>query len=392
MSISNFEILSELGKGAFSSVYKVIRKSDQQIYALKKVKLAALKQKEKENSVNEVRILASVTHPNIIAYKEAFIEESENTLCIVMELAEHGDLLKKITQNKTTRKYFPESEIWDALIQITRGLKALHEASILHRDLKGANIFISKEGIMKLGDLNVSKVNKKGLAYTQTGTPYYASPEVWQDKPYDWRSDIWSLGCVIYEMAALNPPFTANDMRGLYNRVVSGVYPSIPSIYSNDLSNTIKALLQVCPVQRPSCKDILSIPAVVRNNKDRDQDTNNQSIDLLGTINFDEIKNIQNRLPAANYNDPLSLELPKIEEIIRKKEVRSYSNSQLRKGHEITNPSKIYLGIADSPKGLIGGSRNNSREHMPVVKGDLPQPSRRSDPNPLYPGLNKGIF
>lgn len=89
------------------------------------------------------------------------------------------------------------------MVDITRGLKSLHDKKILHRDLKAANIFISSDGRYKLGDLNVSKVLKKGLAYTQTGTPYYASPEVWQDLPYDMKSDIWSLGCVIYEMAAL---------------------------------------------------------------------------------------------------------------------------------------------------------------------------------------------
>ena len=89
------------------------------------------------------------------------------------------------------------------MIHILKGLKSLHDKNILHRDLKSANIFISEDGKYKLGDLNVSKVMKKGLAYTQTGTPYYASPEVWQDQPYDSKSDIWSLGCVMYELAAL---------------------------------------------------------------------------------------------------------------------------------------------------------------------------------------------
>ena len=75
----------------------------------------------------------------------------------------------------------------------------------------------------KLGDLNVSKVVKKGLGYTQTGTPYYASPEVWQDRPYDIKSDVWSLGCVLYEMITLKPPFHAQDMAGLYKKVLKGI-------------------------------------------------------------------------------------------------------------------------------------------------------------------------
>lgn len=95
---------------------------------------------------------------------------------------------------------------------MTKGLKQLHDMKILHRDLKCANVFISKDNTYKLGDLNVSKVTQSGLCQTQTGTPYYTSPEVWSDKPYDAKCDIWSLGCVIYEMAALHPPFLANDL------------------------------------------------------------------------------------------------------------------------------------------------------------------------------------
>ena len=126
---------------------------------------------------------------------------------------------------------------------MVRGLKALHGRKILHRDLKSANVFLYKDGTVKLGDLNVSKVAKKGLLYTQTGTPYYASPEVWKDQPYDARSDIWSLGCVLYEATTLKPPFTANDMQGLYKKVCKGVYPKLPSLYSKDLSIMMKQLL-----------------------------------------------------------------------------------------------------------------------------------------------------
>jgi NIMA (never in mitosis gene a)-related kinase 1/4/5 len=102
----------------------------------------------------------------------------------------------------------------------------------MHRDLKSANVFLWKDGNISLGDMNVSKVAKKGLLYTQTGTPYYASPEVWKDQPYEYKSDIWSLGCVLYEMTTLKPPFRAEDMEGLYKKVIRGYYPRIPPHYS----------------------------------------------------------------------------------------------------------------------------------------------------------------
>ena len=109
-----------------------------------------------------------------------------------------------------------EDEIWDITIKLVSGLLALHTMKIVHRDIKCANVFLCQDGSVKLGDLNVSKIAKFGLMKTQTGTPYYASPEVWQDKPYDAKCDIWSLGCVIYELATLNPPFLAPDMNSLY--------------------------------------------------------------------------------------------------------------------------------------------------------------------------------
>lgn len=135
---------------------------------------------------------------------------------------------------------------------MARALKILHEKNIFHRDLKSANVFLNHSGRSKLGDLNVSKVAKKGLLYTQTGTPYYASPEVWKDHPYDSKSDIWSLGCVIYEMTTLKPPFRAQDMNGLYKKVIKGAYPEIPRKYTKDLADVIMRLLSVEPKLRPS--------------------------------------------------------------------------------------------------------------------------------------------
>lgn len=192
-----------------------------------------MKQKERDNALNEIRILASYEGNNIIGYKEAFYDDELRTLCIVMEFAAGGDVLKKVQKHIKARTHFPEAEIWTALVNMAQGLKELHDKKILHRDLKCANIFVTADGVFKLGDLNVSKVLKKEMAYTQTGTPYYASPEVWKDRPYGVKSDMWSLGCVAYEMAALRPPFTAQDLQGLYRKICAGQYPRIPIQYSN---------------------------------------------------------------------------------------------------------------------------------------------------------------
>ena len=168
------------------------------------MKIKLLNPKEKRNALNEVRFLASITHNNIIAYKEAFIEQGN--LCIIMEYADGQDALKYI---KSRRTPIPEAQIWSIFTQALQGLKTLHDLGIVHRDLKTENIFLMKDRTVKIGDLNVSTVTKTGMAYTQIGTPYYASPEIWKDLPYDSKSDIWSLGCVLYELLTLHPPFEA---------------------------------------------------------------------------------------------------------------------------------------------------------------------------------------
>ena len=172
--MNDFEIISEIGQGAYSAVYKVKRKIDNQIYALKKVYFKILKEKDKFNALNEIRILANINNKYIIKYKEAFIDEKEETLNLVMEYADDGDLSQKIQENKKNSIYFSENEIWKTLIQIIKALKILHSLNILHRDVKSSNIFLFKNGDVKLGDMNISKITKGGMGYT----PSYASPNM----------------------------------------------------------------------------------------------------------------------------------------------------------------------------------------------------------------------
>lgn len=175
----------------------------------------------------------------------------------------------------------------------------------MHRDLKSANVFLYKDGTAKLGDLNVSKVVKQGLGYTQTGTPYYASPEVWQDKPYDFNSDIWSLGCVLYESICLKPPFRADDMEGLYKKVLRGLYPKIPKYFSQDLSLIIKAMLKVSPSKRPSGKQILNTNIISsRLNTLFPNELNDNEDKLLQTIYIPKkLTYLTERLPKSTYED-----------------------------------------------------------------------------------------
>ena len=304
--MNDFQIISKLGEGAYSTVFKVKRNIDNKIYALKKVKILNLSEKEKENSLNEVRILASVKSNFVVSYKEAFFDEKDNTLCIIMEFADRGDLYQKIVQHKKSAIFFEESDIWRIFIQLVKGLKSLHDLKILHRDMKSANVFLFSNGSAKLGDLNVSKVAKRGLGYTQTGTPYYASPEVWKDKPYDNKSDVWSLGCVLYEMITLRPPFRAQNMEGLYNKVCKGQYNKIPDRFSDDLFQVVQFLLQVNPHSRPSCEQILNHPIVqkrIEYFKSFAGEEESEDKCLLKTIHMPKnLLFLSDKLPKPNYD------------------------------------------------------------------------------------------
>ena len=322
-TLDDFIIEKVIGKGSFGSVYLVKRKADNKLYALKSVFLEKLNKKEKENSVNEVRLLASVSHPNVIGYKEAFLDDKNNTLNIIMEYADDGDLQTKINQKRKEQKVFNEKIIWLYSIQMIEGLKALHDKKIMHRDLKSANVFLtSNKNQCKLGDMNVSKVIKEKFLTTQTGTPYYASPEVWRDEPYSYKSDLWSIGCVIYEMCALRPPFNGNDLDELFENVCKGKIKRISSHYSDELWEMILMLLQNDVEKRVDCNGFLNSEIIQNkikelkddprtgyegNQLDKNKDLPMDSNTLLETINFKNIDDLKIKLPSVkNYENNIT--------------------------------------------------------------------------------------
>lgn len=302
-SLKDFEVVRKLGDGSFSQVYQVFRRSDSQSYALKKVKLGLLKAKEKENAINEVRILASISHANIVPYKEAFYDESSNSLCIIMEYVSGGTLSSLIDSLRKSGNKLDESVVWCYISQILKGLKTLHDLNILHRDLKSANIFLTKDQkTLKIADMNVSKVAKCGFLYTQTGTPYYASPEIWRDDPYNSKSDIWSLGCVLYELCALKPPFISNDMKDLFMKIQKSQVPRIPHNYSDNLQDFIQKCLTKNPHKRASCETLLKILGEMRKLNEKNEEIfGNQNV-LLKTLKFPKNpRHLIDILPKPNY-------------------------------------------------------------------------------------------
>lgn len=224
---------------------------------MKEINMNTLQTEDKQGVLNEIRLLASLDSDQLVGYKDAFWDERSRTLCIITEQAEHGDVDMLIKRHKAASKAVDEKEIWKIISQALKGLRDLHKQNIIHRDIKPANLLVCKHKNVKLADLNVSTILKNDkLAQTQVCTPYQCPPEIWTDKPYDSKCDIWSLGIVAYELCTGCQPFRADSMVELANKVSKGEFAPIPSLYSHELTHMINSMLTINPKQRPSAKEL----------------------------------------------------------------------------------------------------------------------------------------
>ena len=255
-----YQIIKErIGAGTYASVYKVQRKIDKQILVLKKIPFYLNENKANiEDAKNEARILKQLEYKYIVKCFDSF--EENNSLNIVMEYCEKGDLATLLKDYKQKNKYLPENLIWKFFIQISLGLAYIHYHKILHRDLKTLNIFLTKNLDIKIGDLGVAKILQNTLhAYTFIGTPFYLSPEICEEKPYNEKSDVWALGCILYELCTFKHPYNAKNQPALFLKIISGNYDPIGDNYnySNDLKKMIESLLEKNYINRPSMKEII---------------------------------------------------------------------------------------------------------------------------------------
>lgn len=254
-----YKRLKILGEGSFGKAFLVENLKDHQLYVIKQMDLTRMSESERKEMVREAKILEALIHPNIICFREVY-RTKKGKLCIVMDYADGGDLAKKINEYQRKNQFFLESQILDWFTQICLAMKHVHDRKILHRDIKNQNIFLNKDNTIKLGDFGIARIlsNTREKAKTMVGTPYYLSPEIIENKPYTFSSDVWSLGVVLYELCALKPPFNADNLKMLALKIIKGIYNPIPAQYSKDLKRLIESLLKKDVNQRPTVNDILS--------------------------------------------------------------------------------------------------------------------------------------
>uniref|UniRef100_A0AAQ5Y823 non-specific serine/threonine protein kinase n=1 Tax=Amphiprion ocellaris TaxID=80972 RepID=A0AAQ5Y823_AMPOC len=256
--MDKYEKVKKIGEGSFGKAILVKSKGDGHQYVIKEIGISGMSSKERQESRKEVAVLANMSHPNIVQYQESF--EEGGCLYIVMDYCEGGDLFKKINSQKGI--LFSEEQILDWFVQICLALKHVHDRKILHRDIKSQNIFLTKDGTVQLGDFGIARVlnSTVELARTCIGTPYYLSPEICENKPYNNKSDIWALGCVLYEMCTLKHAFEAGNMKNLVLKIIRGSYPPVSVHYSQELRSLLAQLFKRNPRERPSVSSILDKP------------------------------------------------------------------------------------------------------------------------------------
>ncbi|XP_074676738.1 serine/threonine-protein kinase Nek2 [Strix aluco] len=264
----DYEVLLTIGAGSYGKCRKVRRKADGKILVWKELDYGSMSEAEKQMLVSEVNLLRELRHPNIVRYYDRIIDRSSTTLYIVMEYCDGGDLASLIAKCTKERHYLEESFVLRVLTQLTLALKECHRRSdggvTVHRDLKPANVFLDGKQNVKLGDFGLARILHHDTSFAKTfvGTPYYMSPEQMNHMSYNEKSDIWSLGCLLYELCALSPPFRAYNQKELAEKIREGKFRRIPYRYSEQLNELLKEMLNVKDYCRPSVEDILQHPLI----------------------------------------------------------------------------------------------------------------------------------
>ena len=292
--------IKNLGEGTFGIVNLIQSNLTNILYVCKDIDLSNLTKQKEKLALGEISVLKKCKHPNIILFKEAFITKIQRReLHLVMEYADSGDLEKKLMEQKQKNEHFEENTIINWLIQTCLGLKYLHNLHVIHRDIKPQNIFLTKNGIIKIGDFGISKVLDRNHSNTKTqiGTPLYMSPEVIESIKYDYKADIWSLGITFFELMYFSRPFGGNHTINLYMNIIQGKkrknFNNNNNIYSEELIDIINKMISNNPNQRPSLDDILNVPIINKhlqeflgkNNKLYNMKNKNKSINVLRGFN-----------------------------------------------------------------------------------------------------------
>eukprot|EP00668_Euglena_longa_P003279 GGOE01003837.1.p1 GENE.GGOE01003837.1~~GGOE01003837.1.p1 ORF type:complete len:549 (+),score=94.59 GGOE01003837.1:92-1648(+) len=379
VSLDAYEALETIGSGSYGRVVRVRRKSDGRLLVWKEVNYGRMSDKEKQLIVSEVNLLREFRHPNIVRYHDRIIARETRRLYIVMEYCQGGDLAQVIKARKRAARPLEESQIWQILLQLCLALRECHcrkQGKVLHRDIKPANVLLSGGGDLhvKLGDFGLARILSENsrFAYTNVGTPYYMAPEQVDELPYDEKCDIWSLGCVIYELCMLHPPFEASNQLSLATKIKEAS-PEPCHSYSPELCAIIERLLVKDRTSRPSIEELLELPAISLRLKER------KVAEALVSLKRkeDELRRWSDELKAKE------LALVERERVVAEQERRSNGCCLCSPPAGCVSPAALLFGRISPPclkADLTSPTGNSAPQTISRQKAALPK--NRRDPSP----------
>lgn len=256
--MSRYKFEKNVGKGSYGKVSLCRDTKTQELVILKTIAIKNSDQNARKQAQKEATLLNMLRHPNVITYIDSFYNNAGD-FCIVLEYADGKDLQKFLESHSDEKKALSEKKVLQIFTQIILGLDYIHSQNILHRDIKTANVFLFKKGLVKLGDFGISRqVGEDESAKTMIGTPYFMCPELLKGQRYSFPADVWAAGCVLFEMLTHKHAFTGTSREELFANITSGKMGQLPTNYSKELIDLLKSMLNQDPDKRPTCKEILA--------------------------------------------------------------------------------------------------------------------------------------
>ena len=272
-----YKYIKTIGTGGFGRAYLAETKNDKNKVVIKEIELASMDNKTKSYMVQEGFLLSELSHPNVVNFRNFYFDK--NNAYIIMDYADGGDLDIKIKEQIKIDEKFPEEFIIQWFTEICEAIKYIHDQKIIHRDLKPKNIFLTKDGHVKLGDLGIAKALENEMqAKTAIGTQPYLSPEIIEGKPYDYSTDIWDLGIILYEMIELKHPFISLNPNKMFWNIINVNYDPIEdSSYQQQLIDLVPRFLVKEPQDRITLDEAIEILADCKNNLNKNNNNNNNN-------------------------------------------------------------------------------------------------------------------
>ncbi|KAI0850731.1 kinase-like protein [Daldinia vernicosa] len=358
---SQYETLEKIGHGSFGVIRKIRRKSDGKILCRKEISYLKMSQKEREQLHAEFQILSTLRHPNIVGYYHREHLKETQDLYLYMEYCGNGDLGRVIKGLANRKEYAEEQFVWEIFSQLVTALYRCHygvnppavsknvldivtmgktkapqgAVTILHRDLKPENVFLGENNSVKLGDFGLSKmIQSHDFASTYVGTPFYMSPEICAAERYTLKSDIWSLGCIIYELCAREPPFNAKTHFQLVQKIKEGKVPPLPRVYSGELMAVIKDCLRVNPDHRPDTATLLNLPIIRLMRKEREAVEAKIELESRNNMLNNKLKQVEEKLAnieadKLNYRQEIDSQLRREWEVKARLEIDRLVNEEI---------------------------------------------------------------